>query len=1168
MSGVEDWCIFDKLSPPKPLCQPHILNPSAQLLSHCPQYGLLAFTQGPTITLTTVPALVQWTKGGELLPKYEAQVESINNATHIVLGISGKVVAIGAGDDLIIMKTKGIIDGASTKVIAKMTLVSPIHYLEVSGDDKVLVLTKAGSVSVVVSGQKRDLQYANVQSCCFSVTDRELVLVLPGTFMLLSAGDFSVIQTCSTSLSSQIIGIRQVNPDFWAFVGIDTDKNTECFVINHAFFTGQRFEDSVCYHQGDDGSLNPLRPPQDYDLSALHCAYIQPLPERNCFLFCSTVSTTIEVVYFLSDSHTYARFETETSKIKGPLGFMMQENRRFDILCRGLVLVRSNWDASARFTYHYIDEDFDLPMQPLVLAMGMTGEVVSMRFIDLREEFCQKETVKQPRPLAEIPDLAAILPVSGSNLSLTNPNKPEKPAKQQEGIFSAFKLGDSKPGTGLFTANPPKEEAKSASKFPLPALNPAPTTSPMSFNSTSSVFSSAAEAKKEEGTPAAKKSLLDASKSSESKPLASIFAAASLGKEEAKLPFKSEMKDLQGKEEAKTAKSSALSGPMGSLMAQGIADRPGPDSYERQEAALYQYVLSQLQDLKDSISLLSELTSNPTLNESNSSAFTIKVKDLRNAVETDKSALERLNAPLKKLQQDQACNKLEFESLKHIKKQGLLRSLDQLLPAKMGKKLKMMEKRVVLLQEYEGAFRALHEQQNARLESLLGPKSTGIRQNTGPRALSRFNAPLKSSPLVVISSHKAANLIISAVQSIRHRLLGVASKLVRYQDKFRPAKQEKRFDFNEVEDMELSSDEEDGRRGDRLAYKPAEAHRDFEEAVQRAQRERLEEAKGRSASALTPLMRTPSEKDKGRLSVKPVQPLKIDFKVGAGPTQTITAQLEQFDALVKDIRTHGKPGDEGKGGQSGLFGASSAAKTSQFEGFEGNSGASGDKKPAGLFGSVQGKTGVQEGKPGLFPAATEAKPGLFAAPTEGKPGPLAPAEAKPAAPQPNPGLFGAAPPQKSSFFVSAKEGAAASPAKPGFSSPSPSETKPASTAFNPQLAQTPPTSSFFVSAKPGSDSKPMFSSFAPNPSPIATSGNTGFGGLSAFSKPSIPTALGGFSTANQGGGFKAVMEASSSSFAMFQNTQTTTFMQQAQAPGFQQGQGALAGNSDLFKPRK
>lgn len=95
----------------------------------------------------------------------------------------------------------------------------------------------------------------------------------------------------------------------------------------------------------------------------------------------------------------------------------------------------------------------------------------------------------------------------------------------------------------------------------------------------------------------------------------------------------------------------------------------------------------------------------------------------------------------------------------------------------------------------------------------------------------------------------------------------------------------------------------------------------------------------------------------------------------------------------------------------------------------------------------------------------------------------------------------------------------------------------------------------------------MFSSFSP--APAASGGTAGFGALSSFSKPSIPSALGGFSTAQQGGGFKAVMQASSSSFAMFQNTQTTTaYVQQGAAPAFPQSAPAIAGSSDLFKPRK
>ena len=1119
MSGVEDWCIFDKVAPPKVLCQPQVLNSSAQLLAHCPLYGLVAFAQGPIITLTTVPALVQWTKGGELVPKYEAQVESIQDATHLVLGGSGKVLAVGAGDTLLLMRTKGIIDGSSTKLTAKLTLATPIHYLEVSGEDKVLVLTKAGRAAVVSNGQKRDLQYEKVQSCCFSVSDRELVLALPGSFVMISTADFSVLQTCTTHLSSQIIGLRHISPQFWAFMGIDTDKNTECFVLRHAFFTGQKFEDSICYHQGDDGSLNPLRPPTDYDLTAMHCAYIQPLPERDCFLFCSTISTTVEVVSLQADSQTYARFETETAKIKGPLGFLVKENRRFDILCRGMVLVRSTWEAG-RFAYHYIDEDYDLPSQPLVLAVGMTGELVSLRFVDLREQYQQRETAKPPRPLQEIPDFA----VSPANLPSTDSNKREeaKAPKVEEvkGIFSAFKLGDSKPGASIFASNPAKEEAKSVPpvKFTLLAGNSDPVvqkSAPIGLKPTSGLL--AAEPRKEE---AVRLGVFDTGKSSESKPASSLFSSVFPAKEEAKLPAKAENRDLLGRDEGQKAKSAIF--PSAPVPA-------GPDSFEKQESALYQYVLSQLQDLKDSLSSLQEFTSSPVLSASCTSACTIKVKDLRNAVETHKSALERLNGPLRKLQQEEACNKLEFESLKQIKRQGLLHSLDSLLPAKMGKKLQIMEKRVFLLQEYEIAFRALYEQQNARLESLLGPKSTGIRLSQGPRALSRFNAPLKSSPSAAISTHKAANVLISAAEAIRLKLLSVAGKLTQYQDKFRPKRQEKRFDFNEVDNIELS-DEEDSRAEGKVAYKPADAQRDFEEAVKRAKKERVEEGKKHNTSALTPLLRTPSEKDKGRLSVRQVQPLRIDFKVGAGPTQTISAQLEQFDALVKEIRTQGKAGEESR---PALLGPAGGSKP--------ESAATPERKP----GLVESKVGVQ-GKTG----AAEGKSGLFAAPTEVKPAPASDSK---------PGFFAATAPATSSFFASPKAGSATT--QPS-TSPVLGESK---SAFNPQPAQ--PPSSFFVSAKPGSEAKTMFSSFSP--APAASGGTAGFGALSSFSKPSIPSALGGFSTAQQGGGFKAVMQASSSSFAMFQNTQTTTtYVQQGAAPAFPQSAPAIAGSSDLFKPRK
>lgn len=1131
MSGVEDWCIFDKVSPAKALCQPHILNPSAQLLSHCPLYGLLAFAQGPTITLTTVPALVQWTKGGELAPKYEAQVESIHDATHIVLGSSGKLVAVGAGDDLILMRTKGIIDNASTKLIAKMTLASPIHYLEVSGEDKVLVLTKAGNVAVASGGQKRDLQYGSVQSCCFSITDKELVLALPGSFVLLSCADFSVLQTCSTNLSSQIIGIRHITPDFWAFMGIDTDKNTECFVLRHTFFTGQKFEDSISYHQGDDGSLNPLRPPQGYDLTALHCAYIQSLPERDCFLFCSTISTTVEVVYMQEDSQTYARFETETAKIKGPLGFLVKENRRFDMLCRGLVLVKSTWEAG-RFTYHYIDEDYDLPSQPLVLAVGMTGELVSLRLVDLREQYQQLETTKAPRPLQAIPDFA----VSPSNPAVNDSNQREeaKAPKVEEvkGIFSAFKLGESKPGTSIFAPNPSKEEAKSVplAKFSLPTGNLEPVSQKSGPKPNSSLFAASVEPRKEEGTVAAKASVFDTAKTSEIKPASGVFSSVSQTKEEAKLPAKAGNRELQGKEEGQVAKSAFFAAsPAPSLSS--LVSNPGPDSFEKQESALYQYVHSQLQDLTDSLTRLQELTTSPVLTVSCTSAFTIKVKDLRNAVETHKSALERLNGPLRKLQQEEACNKLEFESLKQIKRQGLLHSLDSLLPAKMGKKLQIMEKRVILLQEYEIAFKALYEQQNTRLESLLGPKSTVIRLNSGPRALSRFSAPQKSSPSAVVSTHKAANLLVSAVETIRQRLLTVASKLTLYQEKFRPKRQEKRFDFNEVDNIELSEDEEDIRTEEKVAYKPADAQRDFVEAVNRAKREKREEAKEKTASSLSPLLRTPSEKDKGRLSVKQVQPLKIDFKVAAGPTQTVSAQLEQFAALVKEIRT-GKAA-EGGTGSNPPFGPAAAQKQGPAAALERKGDATESK--SGVLAPAQGKT--------------EAKTGFFAAKTEVKPA----AEPKPSPVTPQPGFFPATAPPASSLFATPKEGTAAKP------TPSPVQS-----AFNPQPAQS--TSAFFVSAKPGTEAKSMFSSFSPTPA--ASGGTAGFGALSSFSKPSIPTALGGFSTAQQAGGFKAVMEASSTSFAMFQNTQTTSNFVQGQAPAFPQTAPAPTGNSDLFKPRK
>ena len=1109
MSGVEDWSIFEKLCPAKALCPAHILNPSVQLLSHCPSFGLLAFSQGAMVTFTTVPTIIQWIKGGELTPTYPLPIESSKDATHVVLSSTGALAAIGTLDELLLVSVKAVIEAAPKKVIAKITFPSQIHYLEISAEEKVLVLTKAGSVSLLENGEKRDVQVEKVQSCCFASSGSEIVLAVPGKFLLISIKDFNVIRTCPTT-PSQVFSIRQLTSDSWAFLGIDSDQNTECYVITSALFSGEKLENCVKYHQGDDGSLNPFRPPVGYDFEGMHVGYIDLLRDRDYFVFASTVSTRVEVVFKQEDGENYARFETETEKIKGPLGHSMVENRRFDILCRGLCLIQSTYENS-RFPFHFIDEDYDLPSQPIVLAVGMTGDLVALRLIDLREKYQQREVLKRPKMMQELGEV-----VSGSGRIQPEPKKEESktPSKPDlaptTGLFGSFKLTEPKSDSTPLFASKPKEDTKSVS---LPKASP--------------LFSST-EPKKEPAktTEATKPVSGSTQKPSDLKPGTS------------KIPT--------------------------SLVT--IEEEKKLDSFEKQENELYKYVISQLHEMTSSVAKLRGLSENTALNESNFSQFSLRVKDIKAAIEQNKADLETLNPLLKKLQLEEANNQLEFQAIKNMENSGLLQNLDNLLPAKLTKRLKVLDKKLILLQEYEKSFREFLDARKERIEGFLGEKKAEIKGNIGPRALSRFSNPAKPLSPAAIPTSKAAIFLASTTESIRKRLQTVTSKLNSYLEKTRPKKQEKRFDFSDVESIELSENEGELQSDSgHLGYRPVEAHMELMEAVNKARRGKEDEG-GKGKSGLVQMMRTPGQEG-GRLRVKGVQPMRLEFKEGMRPVQTVAAEQTQYEALLKDIKSHGKPAElmtpakpqpesQPFAQKPGLF--PSPAPTT-FAAPDSNKPATSEAKP-GVFSSPaptifaaasSNKPGPSEAKPGLFAASeekkqlgNEGKPGLFAPVKETKPPAPAVVKPGPAVSKPGPSPATSGTPQQSSFFVSPKPGSAV-------------EAKPVVASAFPAPASQP--SSFFVSSKPGTEMQS--SAFAPVPSGSA------FGAHSSFSKPSIPTTLTGFAAASQFTGFKAVAEqAASSPFAAIQSSQSTAFAQQTMFA--QSSTTAVTGSSELFKPRK